>query len=590
MLIRFLLLMVLLIDFAAATVILNDEKVKYDDFTISYLHDENRLLTIEDVSEMEFKEYISNQFAQGYRSGNAWFKITLHNQSSTKDFVLYFTEPLWRTFNLYEQQGERWLEHKNGLNIALKDRMVKDTTPAFKLILPKGERKTYYVKGETIASHIGEFQIFTHEEFFRPSRMTLNNFYTFYFGILSVILLFNIFLLMVMRERLYLYYIAYIASFVLFTSTLSGSYLCLGLPGWSEGLHTVGTLVVLFMVLFSGVFLELKDRLPRMHQIFKVFAFIFALFTLAIAYDLSHASFWFNIISSIFFSTLLVVAVIVWLQGYVKARYYLAALIVYMVSMGLMTLTFNSVLENSDLSRYLFLGGAFIEIIFFSLILASRFHDIQADKIKIQTELIKEKEHNEYLLEEKIAQRTDDLMVANQHLEQKAKELEETKVQLTIEATTDSLTGLFNRRYFSEISLNSFKMAQRYRQSLSIMMLDIDKFKMINDTYGHAVGDKVLVSCSQTLMDEARESDVVARYGGEEFIFLLPQTSLEEATVLAERIQNKLCKKAQEINVTLSIGIAIFEDGVDKSIEDIIKKADKALYKAKESGRNKLAY
>jgi len=595
MLIRYFLLMLLSIHFTAAAVILNDETVAYDNFTISYLHDEKSELSIQDVSHMEFKEHISNQFSKGYRSGNAWFKITLNNQSATKDFVLYFTEPLWRIFNLYKKQGKAWIEYKNGLDIALKDRMINDTLPAFALTIGKGESKTYYVKGETIASHIGEFKVMTHDEFFRPTRMSLNKFYIFYLGILFVILLFNIFLFIVIRERLYLYYIAYIISFVLFVGTLSGFYLSFDLPGWSEALHTVGTLVVIFMVLFSGVFLELKDRLPRMHLTFKLFTFIFMMFALAIAYDIPHSSLWFNIISSIFFTTLLVVAILVWKQGYVLARYYLAALVIYMVAMGLMTLTFNSVLENNDFTRYFFLVGAFVEIIFFSFILASRFHEVQRYKINIQRELIKEKEDNAEILSQKVGERTSALMTVIERLEVKAKELEETKKQLTIEATTDPLTGLFNRRHFSEVSSSSFNVAKRYKQELSIMMLDIDKFKNINDTYGHAIGDKVLISCAKVLMVEARDSDVVARYGGEEFIFLLPHTSLEETSSVAKRIQSELSKKVffenmQEINVTLSIGIATYKPDMNMSLEGLIKQSDIQLYIAKDRGRNQIAF
>ena len=508
--------------------------------------------------------------------------------------MLYFTEPFWDQFNLFEYKNSRWLKYESGLSTLLENREIKDTHPAFPLHIPIGETKTYYIQALTVSSHIGEFLLFTEEEFFRPSRVTLASFYTFYFGVLSIIVLLNIFLFIAMRERLYAYYIAYVISFIAFVGMLSGSYLSLGFSPWNEGLHTVGTFVVLFMVLFSGIFLELKKRLPRMHQLFKVFAAIFIFCGIAIALKIPYSSLFFNIASFVFFTFLLVVAIKILLQGYIKARYYLVALMIYMPTMGLMTLTFNGFLDNTDITRYAFLLGASIEIIFFSILLVNRFHSLQCEKIRIQDELIIEKDKNEQYLENEIKKRTSELRTINECLSEQTKELEKTKIKLTEESIRDPLTSLYNRRYFSDISKTSFNNAQRYKQHLSIMMIDIDKFKNINDTYGHFIGDKVIISCADTLKKLARNSDVIARYGGEEFIILVSQTAFDEVLSLAERIRLDIERQDvrgvdnEKIPFSLSIGIAQMNDKNDTEIEQIIQRADKALYLAKEQGRNQV--
>ena len=567
---------------------------KTDHFTISYLYDETSALTVNDVSKMDFNQSISNQFTLGYRDGMAWFKITIENNSPYNDFVLYFTEPFWSQFNLFKYQNNQWLEQKNGLSTSLEEREIRDFYPAFPLHIPSGTSKTIFIQGLTVSAHIGEFILLSKDEFFRPDRFTSTQFYTFYLGILSIIVLLNLFLFIAMRERLYAYYIAYVISFMAFISIFSGSYLSLGIQGWNEGLHAIGTLVVLFMTLFSGIFLELKERLPRIHRTFKFFAVIFVICTISITMKVPYSSLFFNLISSVFFTLLLITAIKVLLQGDIKARYYLIALVIYMPTMGMMTLTFNGLLENTDITRYAFLMGSFIEIIFFSILLVNRFHSLQIEKIKIQNELLIEKDKNEQYLENEIKKRTNELHKMNTRLSLQTRELEETKIKLTEESITDPLSTLYNRRYFSDISVSSFNNAQRYKQNLSIMMIDIDKFKNINDTYGHHVGDKVIISCAKTFKKLARKSDLIARYGGEEFIILVPQTALNDVLSLAERIREDMAQQVitdnqnNEIRFSLSIGVSQLNLETDTKIEQIIQRADKALYHAKNNGRNQV--
>ncbi len=155
----------------------------------------------------------------------------------------------------------------------------------------------------------------------------------------------------------------------------------------------------------------------------------------------------------------------------------------------------------------------------------------------------------------------------------------------------DSLTKVFMRRYFEAWLAQEFARVKRYHTDLSLMLVDIDHFKKINDHYGHQAGDFVLRELAQTIKISVREADVVARYGGEEFAICLPETTVEKAKFSAERIRKAIEKKrfiyeGNKISVTVSIGIASFSKSPEDSVDKFITDADVALYISKESGRN----
>lgn len=156
----------------------------------------------------------------------------------------------------------------------------------------------------------------------------------------------------------------------------------------------------------------------------------------------------------------------------------------------------------------------------------------------------------------------------------------------------DHLTELFNMRYFLNFARVEFERIQRYEKAISVVMLDIDHFKKINDTYGHGVGDQVLHEIAALIKNSVRAADIVARYGGEEFLILMPETGLNEACQVAERVRqvvadNPIENKDTAISTTLSLGVAELNRNV-KSLDELIKFADQALYKAKANGRNRV--
>ncbi|MGD8911532.1 MAG: bifunctional diguanylate cyclase/phosphodiesterase [Candidatus Thiodiazotropha sp.] len=172
------------------------------------------------------------------------------------------------------------------------------------------------------------------------------------------------------------------------------------------------------------------------------------------------------------------------------------------------------------------------------------------------------------------------------------KALRDKTVELELLATRDSLTGCYNRRAFFDKYDGLFEFAVKEKVGLVFMMIDIDRFKDINDQYGHANGDKVIKFVAKTLIVNSRPEDVVGRYGGEEFSIVMPHANKEEAMVLAERLRNEIQLKGYELftdnrTVTASIGIAELPDDMDDQML-LINNADEALYLAKDQGRNRV--
>lgn len=176
--------------------------------------------------------------------------------------------------------------------------------------------------------------------------------------------------------------------------------------------------------------------------------------------------------------------------------------------------------------------------------------------------------------------------------------LERTQLQQTIHELTelslrDPLTALFNRRGLNERLIEEWSRARRYGAPLSLMMVDIDHFKRINDQHGHGVGDVAIGHVARLLTRDRRVSDIVARYGGEEFVLLLPHTPLEGALSLAERlrylIERSPYRTAQgDAQLTVSMGVAAFEPSL-REAGDLLELADRALYRSKRDGRNRVS-
>ncbi|MEZ4269390.1 MAG: diguanylate cyclase [Myxococcota bacterium] len=199
--------------------------------------------------------------------------------------------------------------------------------------------------------------------------------------------------------------------------------------------------------------------------------------------------------------------------------------------------------------------------------------DVSA-KLRSEEELRRHRDH----LDELVAQRTVELALANAELERMAR--------------MDDQTGLSNRRYVMERLDEELGRAQRHRTPLSVMLLDLDHFKAVNDTHGHLAGDAVLLQTARVIQAAMRVSDIKGRFGGEEFVTIMPQTTLDGAKLFADRLRVAIGAQVHrdigaDFRVTCSIGVASFGPGA-ATLSDLLRQADRALYEAKRLGRDRV--
>lgn len=173
--------------------------------------------------------------------------------------------------------------------------------------------------------------------------------------------------------------------------------------------------------------------------------------------------------------------------------------------------------------------------------------------------------------------------------------LRQRQEELSTQVRTDTLTGLANYHYFTLSISQEFERTQRSGQPTSLVMLDIDFFKKVNDTWGHEIGNQALVHIASLIVQTVRKLDIPCRYGGEEFAIILPDTTLRAALPVAERIrqtieETPLALAGQKLRLTASLGIATYQNNQQTSPEELVQQADNFLYQAKQNGRNQTCH
>ncbi len=375
--------------------------------------------------------------------------------------------------------------------------------------------------------------------------------YGLLYGFLLALIAYNSMLYIGLRERSYLDYTLYLGSFTLLNLSYTGHGYVWFWPGNAAlQQYVIPLLMVVFGCLglrFADGFLELRRHEPNTHRLVR-WTMISSLLVVCLAIVAQRQS------EAVLFAFIFVFAfsiLMVWLglvavrHGRVAGRYFLAAALTSMLGNTATALAVWFGLTYTPLAFHAAGWGVVAEGILLALALAYRMRQDQRARL-----------HAEHL------------------------------------ARTDPLTGLLNRRAFLEIANPLWNTAKRNRRPLSAMMVDIDFFKKINDTHGHAMGDKVLQAVSALLSEACRSSDFAARWGGEEFIILMPETCGEQAGVLAERLRTRIEEMRlgtlrKPIQISASFGIA--ERGAHESLDQLINDADEWLYRAKEAGRNRVS-
>ena len=565
----------------------------YTDFKVDLLIEKpNEALGIEKISKLPFTQQTSNSFSFGYKENNYWFHFSVYNDSEQeRNMVLALTEIIHHTVDLYVKSNEQFIHTKNGLSVLVKERDIKESNPAFNLHFKAYETKEIYVNIATIYGLFGSLKLKTDTQFYEDLQFK-KYLYLIYLSIIIIIGLYNLLIFFYLKEKLYFYYIGYVFAFVLWAANYKGVLLPYINIHIYDFLQITIPIFFTSLLLFSQAILETKKFFPFIHKVLNGFIVILSIsFTWMIIN--MHSGFYFmNIAASLLLPFLLFVASLALYKGHKVAKLYMIGLSIYIISMFLISQMALGVLPYNIMLSHAPIIGSFFEIILFSFLLVYRINLLRQEKLETQEKLY-ENEHNEAVrLSQMVESQTSSLLAAKKALE---KELAERKVleeNLQHQASTDSLTGIMNRRSFFEKSSEILRQAIRYERELSFFILDLDKFQDVNKKYGHLGGDEILIQVVNRVKESIRDTDIFGRIGGEEFALLMPETNLKSAQLLAERVRKDIADMSIEVegqvaHVTVSIGVDTLKEE-DTTIQSILRRSDLALFKAKENGRNQV--
>lgn len=515
---------------------------------------------VEDGARLTLSEAILRRTQHEYQKGEqaalsfgigsppVWLHLSINNPADT-------------TLSFRLTLGTTWIDQ---LDIAIFDERqhmsqwhTGDAQPATHEMIPaKGFSMTHafppgnsdiYIRAETVDPLLLPITL-THIDNNRTTDQWSQYAYGFMYGYLCALIAYNMMLYAGLRKRSYLYYLLYLSSFILTNLAYTGH----GFAWlWPESPLIQRYIILVLMVLYSccGLifavrFLSLRQLAPRLIRWIRGYIILGpCLISLAVLFDahLFAVIIAFSVMTLFTLIMVLLGSLALWRQQAV-AGYFLSAALFGMLGAAITTLAVLGWIPFTPLTYHSVDFGILIEATLLAMALT---HQVRKQQ-NAQTRA-------EYM------------------------------------ARHDSLTGLLNRRGFHDFAHNIWSHAVRKQRTLSIIMLDIDYFKQVNDKFGHTVGDQVLIDISQLLTAKCRAGDLLARWGGEEFIILLPETELEQAHVIAERIRIAIERsssifKQNIITTTASLGVA--EHTLNHTLNELINEADKRLYQAKKLGRN----
>ena len=535
----------------------------------------------------------SDNLNLSYESRPYWFRITLRNTSANPlERHLEIAYPVLDYMDVFAtSEAGTYLHWQLGDKYPFTSRAIWHRNLIIPLHFEPGETLTLHFRVQT--SSALQLPVILWDPITRNAHDQRENMlFGLYFGCMIVMLIYNMLLFLGIRDWNYLTYILWTSCMTAFMAALNGlafQYLWPEATEWNDqSIVVLLSLATVFGAWFNLTFLQLPTHLPRASWLMRM--------TMLLSLIAASAAFWlpyqlaiqftiFNAMACILI--IMVAAIRLWMRGFKPAR--LLVLSWSSVLMGGTILALNKfgILPRNLFTEYAAQAGSALEVVLLSLAMADRFNRerrqgerSRKDMLLAQQALLETQRQQNEQLERRVLERTEALEAANRQLQRMS--------------TTDALTGLHNRRYFDQAYQSELKRTHRDGGDLSLLLLDIDHFKRINDTWGHAAGDHCLQQVAQALSQAIRrDTDTLARIGGEEFCVLLPHTNAAGAVYLADAMRKAVAELPVEFNgqpipLTISIGVASSSQQIPSPSDQMLSLADKALYQSKQAGRNRV--
>ncbi len=524
----------------------------------------------------------------GFTRSAFWFKVQLTADTPQRRLV-ELAYPRLDHINVYVIQNGRLVDdHELGDQHPFRSRPIHYTNFVFPIELAAGGTTEILVRLETASAMQLPMILWepdtllsqSHESSFLDGLI---------YGFLIALAAYHLMLFLQIREASFLYLTFYTLSISIALGTLGGKSFAFLWPdaiGWNETAFVfMGGCSVLFSCLFTNSTLLLHESRPRLASLLLYVGFAglgIGLLAFALPYDVAVQAF--LLVTSCSLLLNILAYVLRSLDRYQPAYCFLGAALTISMALAATGMDTLGLMPNNRLAANTALIGTCLHFLLFAMALATRLkldrsarEQAQQQNAETQQLLLAAQHNLTERLEELVTERTAALRAANRKLQNLS--------------NTDALTGLRNRRHFNEVLEVEFKRSRRTQSPLSLLIIDIDHFKRINDTYGHPFGDQCLSKVGEILNEGRRAADLCARYGGEEFVLLLPDTPLSGATIVAENLRNlfaasELENDGVEVSITVSIGVAALSPSMAGDALTLLKAADQQLYKAKEAGRN----
>jgi len=549
---------------AASTLSLNENVGHYPlGRYLDVLEDPAKTWTIEDV----LTPSVNDQFVTsttdvpnlGYSSSAYWIKLQIVVDAATSgEWFLELDYPHMDKVEIYVAVGDRYEKFSAGDLLPFSDRLIEPRLIehrnfVFKLMLLPGESNVIYARVESRGTIRLPFSLWNKEVFYHTDS-TSNLFYGAFYGVVLVMAIYNLFIFFVIRDRSYLFYVLFIASNAMANASFMGYGSQLFWPDnvwWANcSVLVFGAFLAFFGCLFTQGFLNTKKYTPGLHKVLWLIAMLciaqigISLYPSTYSIAVRTGS----LIVVAFTITAIYTGAMCWVKGVRPARYFTVASSGYLLGMLAWHLAYNGVFPVNIVTSYGQQYGTIFEIILLSLGLADRINVFREDAIKARVD--------------------------------------------ARNALHDTLTGLPSLKLGQEKCEESIEISKKENCKLAIMFIDLDGFKSVNDTYGHAIGDRLLKDVANRFSNCIREDDTIARIGGDEFIFILNKVKDEMAPGrAAQRLISSLDvpfsfkEVGKDIYVGASIGIAVYPDH-GHEMKVLFKRADEAMYKTKHSGKN----